>query len=394
MQFETVFSQRLTDPRNPAHFTVALGDLLVFRLVQVHSVASEVLGRVTGHVGPAHDLARMLGEVVNHDHSNADAHLENRLFPHEAELAHRITQLLGDLQPFAEGAVFEQQAELIPPQSGEGVDLPHLLVEDVGQLAQQLVAGQVTTGVVDDLELVQIQVQKAMLDVFLVRPPDRFANAVLGLSAVHQASEGIVSGLPIHLEAHFTGFADVVKHHHHTDNFTVSITNGRRGVFNGNLVAMAVHQHGVVGKANHFALLEHPIDRVRHRQAGVFIEDVHDVLERLASHLITPPARERLRHRIHEFNAAACIGGDDRIANGFEGHLHPLFFGGKQFLRAVARIGVHDVGHDVAQGAIGIVYPGCSQRPPNGLAICAQVALLKEHFFLRAIAQRRKGLQV
>ncbi len=50
--------------------------------------------------------------------------------------------------------MLHQQAKFIPTQTGQGIALTNMAFEQPGNLAQQLIAGQVPTGVVDHLELV------------------------------------------------------------------------------------------------------------------------------------------------------------------------------------------------------------------------------------------------
>jgi hypothetical protein len=48
--------------------------------------------------------------------------------------------------------MFHQPAELVAAQARQGIMLPELLLEHIAELAQQLIAGHVITGIIDDLE--------------------------------------------------------------------------------------------------------------------------------------------------------------------------------------------------------------------------------------------------
>ena len=67
------------------------------------------------------------------------------------------------------------------------------------ELAQQLIAGDVTAGVVDHLELVEVDVAERVLDVALAGAPDQPVQALLELAAVDQTGEGVVGGLVLEL---------------------------------------------------------------------------------------------------------------------------------------------------------------------------------------------------
>ena len=61
-----------------------------------------------------------------------------------------------------ERAVLQQHAELVAAQARERVAAAHARLQHAGDLLQQLVAGRMAAGVVDHLELVEVEVQQRM----------------------------------------------------------------------------------------------------------------------------------------------------------------------------------------------------------------------------------------
>jgi hypothetical protein len=82
----------------------------------------------------------------------------NTLLPGEAEVAHRLAQRLGHAHRLIERAALEQDAELIAAQARQRIAPAHLGLQQRADLAEQRIAGAVAAGVVDDLELVDIEV--------------------------------------------------------------------------------------------------------------------------------------------------------------------------------------------------------------------------------------------
>ena len=97
--------------------------------------------------------------VVDRDrhHADARAQAEGALLPGELEIAHRLAQRLGRAHRLVERAALEQYAELVAAQARERVAPAHLGLEQRADLAEQRIAGAVAAGVVDDLELIDIQ---------------------------------------------------------------------------------------------------------------------------------------------------------------------------------------------------------------------------------------------
>ncbi len=99
-------------------------------------------------------MRRDLGESDRH----ADVH--DAVLPHEAEIADGLPQVLGDPLRGLERAVLQQDAELVSAQACERVGGADAGLHYARDLLEQPVARLMPAGVVDDLELVEIEVKQ------------------------------------------------------------------------------------------------------------------------------------------------------------------------------------------------------------------------------------------
>ena len=90
--------------------------------------------------------------------------VEHAVLPDEAIIANRLAQALRDAQRLIQRAALQQDAELIPAQARQRVAAAHPRLQHPGDLLQQLIAGRMSAGIVDQLELIQIQIQQRMAD--------------------------------------------------------------------------------------------------------------------------------------------------------------------------------------------------------------------------------------
>jgi hypothetical protein len=129
-------------------------------LVDVHAVAPQVLGRIAGDIGRGQQVLDALGFLVDRDQADRRADLESRILRHEAVIPDGQAHVVGDLDSALQRALLEQHAELVTAEARNGIRAPHHPADQGRDLLKQLVAGGVSAGVVDDLELVEIDVQQ------------------------------------------------------------------------------------------------------------------------------------------------------------------------------------------------------------------------------------------
>jgi len=161
----------------------------------VYAVASVVFRGITGDVRGAHDIGDALFAGGDGDKTDADADIEGIIPPGKAEFLDPGEQALrgplGDLGVTA----LEQDAEFIAAQARNGIRVADSAAQYGGKLAQKLVTGDMTAGVINDLELVKIHITKRVLKLAGFRRVHRFSQPTLEFAPVDQPGQVIMTGL-------------------------------------------------------------------------------------------------------------------------------------------------------------------------------------------------------
>ena len=156
-QLETALLQRIVDARRPLHFAAPAHQIDVVFLEAVDAIAARFLGGLAGAVRGAQHRCDVGVVRGNRHDADARAQAEGALLPGELEIAHRLAQRLGGAHGLIQRAALEQNAELIAAQARQRVAPADLGFQQRAHLPQQGIAGAVAAGIVDDLELVQIE---------------------------------------------------------------------------------------------------------------------------------------------------------------------------------------------------------------------------------------------
>jgi hypothetical protein len=133
--------------------------------------------------------------------------------PGHAHLLHRRQQLVRQaLGPFGRAAI-QQHGEFVAAQAPHRIALAHPVLQDAGHRLQHGVAGQVALGVVDGLEMVQVDDQQGGRPARLGRhetvQPGQEGRAV------EQAGQRVVAGRPFQFMAGLHLLRDVAERQHH-----------------------------------------------------------------------------------------------------------------------------------------------------------------------------------
>jgi hypothetical protein len=180
--------------RDPLHLPLALPELLIARGVDMHAVASLVLGDIAGAVGRAHDLRERVPARGDGDQPDASADGKTLVLPGEWELLDGVHQILRDPERVLLRAVLEQDAELIAAEARQGIALAQGPLEHGRELAQERIARHMAAGVVDELELVEVEIEQGV-GVSCVGAREHPFQAALQLGPVDEAGERVMGGL-------------------------------------------------------------------------------------------------------------------------------------------------------------------------------------------------------
>ncbi len=279
--------------------------------MQLDLVASAPLGKVTGAVRRPHEIRRpLLSRADPHD---PDARSDGMGLPVKAEAmgADRRPDLIGDAGGPRQPAVLEKHPEFIPTQSRQGVAGPHSLPHEVAQLPEQLIPCQVTAGVVDPFEPVQVDEAERVLRVLRRRARQGAIEAPFELGAIDQAGEGVVSRLMRELPGDHAGMGYVAREHSRAADRTRWVMQGRRRDVQGTAFASGDRRENRLASAGGPApeALGH---RTRQRLAGL-AREWQDLGERPAARRFPAPSGQLLGRAIEEIDTAAAVGHEDRV---------------------------------------------------------------------------------
>ena len=129
------------------------------RLVDLHAALAVTLGEVHRDVGVAHEFVS--GLVVGRGHGHADAGVRDELVPRDVErFAERRQHALGDADRDERVRACRQgDDELVAAEAGRHVAVADRPPESLADRDQEAVAGLVAVGVVDGLEVVEVDEQ-------------------------------------------------------------------------------------------------------------------------------------------------------------------------------------------------------------------------------------------
>jgi hypothetical protein len=130
------------------------------RIVEARAIAALVLGPVERHVGEAHDVGCVPCFPVDQHHSHAGAD-NQRLRADDEGGAQAADDALGEFLERRPGfRVARQHGEFIAPEPGHEVVFPHDAAQAIRYRRDEFVADVVAEGVVDVLEVIEVDRQQ------------------------------------------------------------------------------------------------------------------------------------------------------------------------------------------------------------------------------------------
>ena len=242
--------------------------------------------------------------------------------PDEAIRGDRAAHVVGDLPRLVERAADQQQAELVAAEAGDRIRVANRFAQQLRDFAQHAVPGEMTAGVVDDLEAIEIEVTQHVRRVATSRAFDRFIEAALELAPVHEARQGIVRRLVRHLPMQAAQLGDVVHEDDRASELTAFILQWRCGELDGALLPRGLaEQHGPAAQIVRVAIAaaDRFLDRLGELLAIVLVDEADDVLEQPADGLRAQHAEKFLGCRVQVREPPFDVGGDDGFAERLHG---------------------------------------------------------------------------
>ncbi len=139
-----------------------------------------------------------------------------------------------------------------------------------------------------------------------------------------------------HLALHAAHLGDVLEHQDAAGGAPLAVLDRGDGVADGELPAVAPHQHGVARVLDDPPLGEAALDGVGQRLAVALVDDVEDARHRQPAGLAEVPPRQPLGDRVEIVDDAGGVGAHDAVADRGEGHLRQLLLLGERVLGELA----------------------------------------------------------
>ena len=314
VQVEAVFLERALQALQPLDLTGVAGEGLIARRVHHHPPAALFLGDVAGGIGGRQQLFQRAALARDLHQTHRHAAVEDLVLPHEAVFAHRAGEVIGDLPRLVQRTADQQRAELVTAEAPDRVAVAHRVAQQLGDLAQHAVPGEVTAGVVDELEAIEVEITQHVLAIAAVAALDRLRQAPLELAAIDETGERVVRRLVRHLAGEAAHFGDVMQQHHCTEQLLGAVADGRSRQLDGALAAVgARQQQRPAAQVDGCAGGERLVHRIGQQPPVGLVDETHDLLEELALGRARAAAGELLGGGVQEADAAVLVGGDDRL---------------------------------------------------------------------------------
>jgi hypothetical protein len=185
----------------------------------------------------------------------------------------------------------------------------------------------VAAGVVDHLELVEVEVQHHVPSVGVVAHGlQAFGDAAFELAAVDQAGQRVVRGLVGQRALQAPLLAHVVEHHDHADQAAAAVADRRGRVLHRDFLAAPVDQQRRLGHLDQAAFAQAARDRAVDRLARGFRDHLEHFRDRPPGRLARIPARELLGDRVEVLDPAVGVRRDDRVADRLQRDLGLFLF--------------------------------------------------------------------
>ncbi len=285
----------------------------------MHAAAAVLLGDIAGRIGSAEQRFRRDALVANLDHANTDTDIEHMLLPGEAVARDRSADFFADAPGLVERTTDQQHSELVAADACDGVRIPHLLLQERGDLAQQVVARDVAARIVDRLEPIEIEVRDHMRNGVGACRLERGVEPTLEFAAIHEARQCVVRRLIRHLARDAARFADVVKDDDAADDRARGAADRRRGELGRKLPLLDLAQQRRSPPGIHAApLCEALLHRIAERLSIDLIDERDQLAETLADRKAARRADQLLGGLIHVIDNALPVGRHDPFADRLE----------------------------------------------------------------------------
>ena len=141
--------------------------------------------------------------------------------------ADRVGGLGGDLARLARRHVEHERGELVTAEAADHVGGAKPAAQDLRGRAQHVVAREVAGGVVDELEVVEVEQHERAVLALALHAPQLAAQSLHEPAPVEEAGQGVVVGEPAELPLGLLAVADVLDLEHVVERLAVGPAHER-----------------------------------------------------------------------------------------------------------------------------------------------------------------------
>ena len=315
METEAVVLERIADAGDPFDLAVAQRQFLIVGTVAVNPIAAFFLGHEAGSIGHPHQIVERIELVDVGDQADRQAGRIRLASPEESGFEDDLAQRFRHPHGVLRTAAAQDHAEFIAANPRQQIAFAQALLQQSAQLANQLVASGMSTAVVDNLQLIEVEVHDGMTGPRRRRQRQHRAELALEFAPVRQAGQRVMTGLMRHLQRMFSLGTDVVQNHHHTKRFASLVAHARRRGIDGDHAAIRPDQIQVGILVQRRAIRQHRTDDVDTLSLRCVVQYRARLGQRVATQLIERLTEQVLGHRIAVIDAAVEIGPNDGVGN-------------------------------------------------------------------------------
>ncbi|MNK70955.1 hypothetical protein D3C87_903950 [compost metagenome] len=255
--------------------------------------------------------------------ANAHGGQERPPLPDKVQILHSLTQRLGNLFRRIRRAVLQQDAELITTQSRQRIALAQSGLQQRTNVPQQLIAGGMAAGVVNQFELIKIEEHQRMPPGMAREIVQRLLQAIFELATVSQPGQRVMGGLPRQIGDVLPFLGHIVQDQHRATDLS-GITDRRADQGHRQCRAIeALDQLRVLAAATKLAA-ENVLDQGQPFGLGVVVEQIEQCRQRQTRRLFGFPVGHGFSGRVHVIDSAADVGGNDAITDRMQGNVRPI----------------------------------------------------------------------
>src|SRR6185312_2328044 len=230
-------------------------------------------------------------------------------------------------------------------------------------------------GVVDDLELIDVEIAKGVRGLARFRALQRSLEPALELAAVDEPCEEVVARMIGEAAIQLTGLGDVVEDQDAARHPARAIANRSCGALDIELIAVAADEEHRANRLDRPDAADGDAERVLERLAGLFVESAEDLLHRPPHRILETPARQCFRHGIDVVDDGIGIGGDDAVADRLQSDLGAFLLAEERFLVELSLRDVELDTDEAQQASVFVHTCRCTADDPTPLAIAVTHAV-------------------